>query len=55
MRKSKYPQYFGAGVAHFIYWCRCVKAWSHYPNKKLYREQVRYWLDIDAPDGMPKS
>lgn len=48
MRYSDYPQYFGSGVGHFLYWCRVVKSWSNYSSKKQYREQLRYWLDIDS-------
>lgn len=30
----------------FIYWARTVRNWSHYSNKKLQRDQLRYWLDV---------
>lgn len=37
----------------FVYWCQTVKEWSRFPDKKHYRAQVRYWLDIDATRNRP--
>ena len=50
MRRSDYPQYFGSGVGHFLYWCSVINEWmpkGRY-SKRQRRVQLRYWLDIDT-------
>lgn len=45
--RREFEKGIGQGGVHtFVCWCRRVKRWSNYPTKKLYREQVRYWLDL---------